>query len=201
MKNLIITEKILIFVHVLILLFLYPLINSITIWYFAKEGPNCRLVSSFPEVYVPVKIPFQKGLRQKFSQPSGRGIDLGFFVSDDLSNPSPKEDVYPLVITAETCPPSYSDDYSNDRPQYQFPHMQITQAVLEKNNEGSFTVKTIKQILWIDGVRYELRELYGIGNLSHGNNDNDSGRNCVICMTEPKDTAILPCRHMVRKLS
>ncbi|CAI9762169.1 unnamed protein product [Fraxinus pennsylvanica] len=142
--------------------------GSITIWYFAKEEPNCRLVSSFPEVYVPVKIPFQKGLRQKFSQPSGTGIDLGFFVSDDLSNPSPKDDIFPL----------------------------ITQAVLEKNNEGSFNVKTVKQILWIDGVRYELRELYGIGNLSHGNNDNDSGRNCVICMTEPKDTAILPCRHM-----
>ncbi|KAL2508900.1 putative E3 ubiquitin-protein ligase [Forsythia ovata] len=170
--------------------------GSITIWYFAKEEPNCRLVSSFPETYMPVKIPFQKGLRQKFSQPSGTGIDLGFFAFDELSNPSPKEDVFPLVITAETCPPSYSDDYSNDRPQYQFPHMQITQAVLEKNNEGSFTVKTIRQILWIDGVRYELREIYGIGNLSQGYNENDSGRNCVICMTEPKDTAILPCRHM-----
>ncbi|KAK7348279.1 hypothetical protein VNO80_22830 [Phaseolus coccineus] len=48
------------------------------------------------------------------------GIDQGFFELDDLSGPSPKEDVFPLV-------------------------------------------KLVRQILLIDDVRYELRELYGIG--------------------------------------
>jgi len=28
------------------------------------------------------------------------------------------------------------------------------------------------------------------------NNDTDIGRECVICMTEPRDTTVLPCRHM-----
>lgn len=28
--------------------------------------------------------------------------------------------------------------------------------------------------------------------------DDDPGKECVICLTEPKDTAVLPCRHMVR---
>ncbi|KAG5035304.1 hypothetical protein JHK87_010214 [Glycine soja] len=46
-------------------------------------------------------------------------------------------------------------------------------------------------------VRYELRELYGIGNSSTTNfDDNDPRNECVICMTEPKDTTVLPCRHM-----
>ncbi|GAA0168286.1 hypothetical protein LIER_23036 [Lithospermum erythrorhizon] len=42
--------------------------------------------------------------------------------------------------------------------------------------------------MWADGVRYELRELCGIGNMSTGRSSNDC---CVICMTEPKDTALL----------
>ncbi|KAI3790704.1 hypothetical protein L2E82_03947 [Cichorium intybus] len=74
--------------------------------------------------------------------------------------------------------------------------MQITQAVLEKNNGDHFKVKVIRQILWIDGIRYELREIYGIGNSEESFDDTGSGEECVICMTEPKDTAVLPCRHM-----
>jgi hypothetical protein len=77
--------------------------------------------------------------------------------------------------------------------------MQITQAVLEKKNDDNFHVRVIRQILWVAGVRYELREIYGIGSLAaEGFDDSDPGKECVICMIEPKDTAVLPCRHMVR---
>ncbi|KAK6913880.1 hypothetical protein RJ641_021201 [Dillenia turbinata] len=74
--------------------------------------------------------------------------------------------------------------------------MQITQAVLEKNNEDQFQVRVMRQLLWVDGDRYELREIYGIGNSAADFDDSDPGKECVICMTEPKDTAVLPCRHM-----
>ncbi|KHN03446.1 RING finger protein 157 [Glycine soja] len=40
-------------------------------------------------------------------------------------------------------------------------------------------------------------ELYGIGSSTAADfDDNDPGKECVICMTEPKDTAVLTCRHM-----
>ncbi|OMO69222.1 hypothetical protein CCACVL1_19600 [Corchorus capsularis] len=39
-------------------------------------------------------------------------------------------------------------------------HAQITQAVLKKNNEEHFQVQVIKQILRIEGIRYELRIIY-----------------------------------------
>jgi len=54
--------------------------------------------------------------------------------------------------------------------------MQITQAVLEKSNDvGPFQVKLVRQILWIDDVRYEFRELYGIGSSATEDfDDNDS---------------------------
>ncbi|KAJ7978007.1 RING finger protein [Quillaja saponaria] len=172
--------------------------GSLTIIYFAKEGVGCTLTSLYPEIYMPRSIPFQKGLGQKFSQPSGTGIDLGFFDLSDLSKPSPEEDVFPLVISAETClsPLSFDQEHSQPLPTIS-PHAQITQAVLDKNKEGQFHVRVVKQILWIDGVRYELREIYGIANSDEaGLYDGDSGEECVICMTEPKDTAALPCRHM-----
>ncbi|RDX69488.1 putative E3 ubiquitin-protein ligase LUL4, partial [Mucuna pruriens] len=183
----------------LISLLLIFVIGSITIFYFAKEEEKCRFVPLFPDVFEPVTIPFQKGVGQKFAQPSGTGIDLGFFELDDLSKPSPGEDVFPLVICAETSLQTPSaDETPGDSLLDASPHMQITQGVLEKSNGGGpFLIKVVRQILWIDGVRYELRELYGIGSSSAADfDDNDPGKECVICMTEPKDTAVLPCRHM-----
>lgn len=174
--------------------------GSITIYYFAKEDSDCKFIPVYPEAFVPVKVPFQKGTGQKFQQPSGSGIDLGFFELETLSKPSPGEDVYPLVICAEAAVPLLSSDEHHYDPlqnTISTPHRQITQAVLEKNNGDPFKVRVMRQILWIDGVRYELREIYGIiGHSEESFDDTASGEECVICMTEPKDTAVLPCRHM-----
>lgn len=170
--------------------------GSITILYFAKEEPNGKFVPQY-EAFSPVTIPFQKGSGQRFSQPSGTGIDLGFFELDDLSKSSPEEDVFPLVISAETRPSPHLMGENLNGLQGISNNFQITQAVLEKKNTETFQVKVIRQILWIDGVRYELQDIYGIGSSSvEGFKDDDSGKECVICMTEPKDTLIVPCRHM-----
>ena len=160
----------------------------IRIIYLAKEEENCRFTSLFPQASEPIAFPFQIGLRQKFCQPSGTGIDLGLFELDDLSNYSPGLDVFPLVVCAETD--SLVEDAS--------PSMQITQAVLYKSDgtAGAFQVKVVKQILWIDPHRYELMDFYGSG-FSSDLELNDPGKDCVICLIEPRDTAVLPCLHMV----
>ncbi|POO02280.1 Zinc finger, RING/FYVE/PHD-type [Trema orientale] len=177
--------------------------GSITILYLAKEEPYCKFVPQNPDAFMPVRIPFQKGCGQKFRQPSGTGIDLGFFELDDLSKASPGEDVFPLVICAEACAPPHSEDgagHVND-PMHEdaSSNMQITQAVLENGDTESFQVKVIRQLPWADGVRYELRDISRIASSSVEGlfNDNDSGKECVICMTEPKDTIVVPCLDMV----
>jgi hypothetical protein len=48
-------------------------------------------------------------------------------------------------------------------------------------------VKLLMQKLTVPGRTYELFELFG--------SDND-GNECVVCMTEAKDTSVLPCRHL-----
>lgn len=169
--------------------------GSITIIYFGKEEVGCSFVPLYPDAHMSVKVPFQKGLGQKFRQPLGTGVDLGFFDLDELSKPSRDETVFPLVILADAWVSSQPSDehYDHSRPT----NSQITQAIIEKNNEGDFHVKVVKQILWVEGVRYELREIYGIAKSADPNfDDNDPGKECVICMSEPKDTAVLPCRHM-----
>lgn len=151
-------------------------------------------------MYKPTRIPFQKGPGQKFRQPSGSGIDLGFFELDHLSKPSQPGDVFPLVICAESCMPPSPQQKDEELNNNQSPSCsQLTEAVIEKKDDGHFHVKVIKQVLWFDGERYEVRDIFGLENITEESFDeNDVGKDCVICLSEPRDTAVLPCRHMVR---
>ncbi|KQK06414.1 probable E3 ubiquitin-protein ligase LUL4 isoform X1 [Brachypodium distachyon] len=166
--------------------------GSLTIYYFAKEGKDCSFSSVYPDLQAPTKIPFQKGLDQKYVQPSGSGIDLGFFSLDELSDTT--GEVFPLVVYAEACP---SQEEGDDP--VKSTRAQITLAVIEKHN-NDLQVKVVKQILWIAGVRYELKEIFGIVNSTEADvpdaDDDGMGKECVICLTEPRDTAVFPCRHL-----
>lgn len=81
---------------------------------------------------------------------------------------------------------------------------QITQTVIQKLNNESFQVKLMNQILWTNGECYELQEILGLVDSAEveteANEDNadDKGKECVTCLSEPRNTMVLPCRHMVR---
>lgn len=169
--------------------------GSITVIFFAKEAEDCKLTPTKESVLPPVTVQFEQGLGQKFRQPSGTGIDFSMFEESDLLREG-DVDVYPLAVKADACPVNQSETDSDGNPVPATPNSQITQAVFDKD-KGEYKVKVLKQILWVSGMRYELQEIYGIGNSVEGELDaNDPGKECVICLSEPRDTTVLPCRHM-----
>lgn len=172
----------------------FYLIYSVTIYFFAKEGEDSILTPVKENNPAPVTVNFEQGLGQKFRQPSGTGIDFSVFEESELLKVGDM-DVYPLAVKADASPGN--QDESDRTPASGNTNSQITQAVFEKE-KGEFRVKVIKQILWVNGMRYELQEIYGIGNSTEADLDeSDQGKECVICLSEPRDTIVHPCRHMV----
>ncbi|PIN14308.1 putative E3 ubiquitin ligase [Handroanthus impetiginosus] len=162
--------------------------GRITIIFFAKEGELCHLIPMKESLYPLITVNFQQGLAQKFKQPSGTGIDLSTFQDGELSKNSDSA-MYPLAVKAEASVQSGNKDSGST-------NSQITHAVFEKDKE-EYQVKVVKQILWVNGMRYELQDIYGIGNSVEDELDgNDPGKECVICLSAPQDTTVLPCRHM-----
>lgn len=129
---------------------------------------------------------------QKFKQPSGTGIDLSNLQEGKLSKDG-NSDVYPLAIKVEALPGNESGNADSVST-----NAQITLAVFEKAKD-EYKVKVVKQVLWVNGMKYELQEIFGIGNSVE--DEFDRGKECVVCLSEPRDTTVLPCRHMVASLS
>lgn len=173
-----------------------PSVYSITVYFFAKEGVDCSLTATKENLLEPVTVSFKEGLGQKFRQQSGTGIDFSIFEEEELTKEGEME-VYPLAVKAEACS-SDSQKPVGEKQDLSSSNSQITQAVFEKKEKGVYRARVVKQILWVNDTRYELQEIYGIGNSVDGDFDgNDPGKECVICLSEPRDTTVLPCRHMV----
>eukprot|EP01024_Parvocaulis_polyphysoides_P038965 TRINITY_DN35193_c0_g1_i2.p2 TRINITY_DN35193_c0_g1~~TRINITY_DN35193_c0_g1_i2.p2 ORF type:complete len:320 (-),score=51.04 TRINITY_DN35193_c0_g1_i2:318-1277(-) len=134
-----------------------------------------------------------------------------------------RKDTFPIIIRLECVAENKNEDEGNAsqhtlqelRPGESLPkwlQAQTTYAVLRRDDQNSkWQVQVVKQKIWVSGSAYVLQDLYGIeGGVSQTNSntqqnhnqslndqsdDLDSGRECVICLTAPRDTAVLPCRH------
>jgi hypothetical protein len=176
---------------------------SICVFFLAKEGVNCSVTPAKPHIYTPLRTNFEKGLGQKFKQDPETGVMLALFDDEELLKGG-EDNVFPLLIRMETVPkspplgepPRDAEPLGAALPEWV--HSQITQAVIEKKDDETYQIRVVKQIIWVEGVRYELQEIYGIENSGGGGNfdGTDAGKECVVCMSEPRDTTVLPCRHM-----
>lgn len=83
----------------------------------------------------------------------------------------------------------------------------ITLAAIDKSStvdSAAYSLKAIKQKLFIDGLTYLLQEIYGLENKTEeakpysdlDDDVDDCGAECVVCMCDLRDTIILPCRHL-----
>jgi len=55
----------------------------------------------------------------------------------------------------------------------------------------------VKQVVVVDGTAYPMQEIFGLADLKQEDHDESAvGEPCVICLTDPRNTAVLPCRHL-----
>lgn len=108
---------------------------------------------------------------------------------------------YPLVVRLEAVAPDAAGRPLPEPAGCSLPpwvQSQTTYATLSPTGDGGWAARVVKQRIWVDGVSYELQEIYGIENCATGNAEEDAtaGKECVVCLAEPRDTTVLPCRHM-----
>ena len=165
---------------------------AITIYYQCAEEvtPTGVVLTPRDKGLVSATYQYRRGAGQVFSQPDyvftpeQHEAELGF---------SPHTDLLPVAIHC------VAEEGEEPRQSH------LTIAVVEKQSDEHYSLKAIKQKLFVDGLCYLLQEIYGIENKvstetagSYGDEDDveDTGAECVVCMCDMRDTLILPCRHL-----
>ncbi|CAL8273514.1 unnamed protein product [Lota lota] len=134
-------------------------------------------------------VHYKQGVSQQFSMPSFK-IDFSDWKEEDL-NFDLDRGVFPIVIQAVV---DEGDDCLG--------HAHVLLAAFERHVDGSFSVKPLKQKQIVDRVSYLLQEIYGIENKNNqetkpsDDENSDNSNECVVCLSDLRDTLILPCRHL-----
>ncbi|XP_053707466.1 E3 ubiquitin-protein ligase MGRN1b isoform X4 [Synchiropus splendidus] len=134
-------------------------------------------------------VHYKRGVNQQFSMPSFK-IDFSEWKEEDL-NFDLDRGMFPMVIQAVV---DEGDDCLG--------HAHVLLAAFERHVDGSFSVKPLKQKQIVDRVSYLLQEIYGIENKNNqetkpsDDENSDNSNECVVCLSDLRDTLILPCRHL-----
>ncbi|KFP05418.1 RING finger protein 157, partial [Calypte anna] len=165
---------------------------AITIYYQASEEFHNGVVSYIPRdsSLQSETVHYKRGVCQQFCVPS-HTVDPSEWSEEELGFDLDRE-VYPMVVQAVV-----------DEGEEHIGHCHVLLATFEKHSDGTFCVKPLKQKQVVDGVSYLLQEIYGIEN-KYNTQDakvaedevSDNSAECVVCLSDVRDTLILPCRHL-----
>lgn len=104
----------------------------------------------------------------------------------------------PVAIVVEMAPEQLPSG-KRTSPATLFAFLDVPEPFLSWSGEGDappFNCKLVKQFLQIGRQVYELNDVFDLAADDVSGDENEENEMCVICMFSPKDTTILPCRHM-----
>uniref|UniRef100_A0A8C7MJW3 E3 ubiquitin-protein ligase n=1 Tax=Oncorhynchus kisutch TaxID=8019 RepID=A0A8C7MJW3_ONCKI len=128
-------------------------------------------------------VHYKRGVSQHFSLPSFK-IDFTDWKEEDL-NFDLDRGVFPMVIQAVV-------DEGDDC----FGHAHVLLAAFERHVDGSFSVKPLKQKQIVSSSKL-IHVFSIIQNTNPSEDENsDNSNECVVCLSDLRDTIILPCRHL-----
>uniref|UniRef100_A0A452G8L5 E3 ubiquitin-protein ligase n=1 Tax=Capra hircus TaxID=9925 RepID=A0A452G8L5_CAPHI len=161
---------------------------AITIYYQATEEFQNGIASYIPKdnSLQSETVHYKRGVCQQFCLPS-HTVDPSEWTEEELGFDLDRE-VYPLVVHAVV---DEGDEY--------FGHCHVLLGTFEKVTCPC----TFPFLLQVDGVSYLLQEIYGIENKYNTQESkvaedevSDNSAECVVCLSDVRDTLILPCRHL-----
>uniref|UniRef100_A0A7N4P625 E3 ubiquitin-protein ligase n=1 Tax=Sarcophilus harrisii TaxID=9305 RepID=A0A7N4P625_SARHA len=160
---------------------------AITIYYQATEEFQNGIASYIPKdtSLQSETVYYKRGVCQQFCLPS-HAVDPSEWAEEELGFDLDRE-VYPMVVHAVV------DEGDGT----------MGRGLSFCHTDGTFCVKPLKQKQVVDGVSYLLQEIYGIENKYNTQDSkvaedevNDNSAECVVCLSDVRDTLILPCRHL-----
>nr|BAV58322.1 hypothetical protein [Ulva partita]BAV58323.1 hypothetical protein [Ulva partita] len=130
-------------------------------------------------------------------------IRMSDFSPDQLRSADVTSFQYPLFVRLETLADKAAAGHHDlserivGAPLTSWIQCQTTCAVVgEPSNIEEDSCKVVRQRIWVHELFYDLQEIYGIteaNQASHG--EGDFSADCVVCLTNRKNTTVLPCRH------
>lgn len=151
----------------------------LTASYFAQEvlDPRTQLrvfTTNQTGAFAPREVRLAPGNRQPLPSqllPINFGVNVQWWTFQDQT-------VYPVVLEVKI-----GDE----------PEQVHTSMVCFAQEAGVWKAKLLQQRLYAHDRYFVLHELFGVQRQPH---PDDESSECVICMTDRKNTTVLPCRHM-----
>lgn len=134
----------------------------------------------------------QKGLGQVYQSPP---IDLQRWPAADLVfDPARPKDI-PIAVQIE------AEAQEGEQASIQYTYISLQNGMADGDNAGErrpqWSASIFAQKLQYGSQCFVLHEVFGVSSKATLDTEIEGGNSdCVICLSEPRDTAVLPCRHM-----
>merc|ERR1712232_237266 len=78
------------------------------------------------------------------------------------------------------------------------PGVQLVLCLALAQDGRELTCKVLQQKATVSGQTFDLVEIYGLTslNIDEKHDESTAGEPCVVCLEEPRNTLLKPCRHL-----